>query len=327
MVVHVGDSVLAYHGLLIYDAKVLKVDNGRGIKGQLDDEETEDASSSTQFYVHYQGWAKKWDEWVRHDRVLEDTPATRLLQSKAKEDAVEATKESRLSKKKKRMSSVRVEASSSLKSPFKRLKRSVENEYEAFPGPTQECNDEDKALGKQINLQMPFSLKKQLVQDWKNVTQTPPKLVPLPRKPTVNQIIKTYLEFKKSKVREGEANEVKEYKNIQGIIEGVQSYFNRALSSILLYRIERRQYQELRQKQKDGVPLSQIYGAEHLIRLFVRLPILLASSNISPRELLQIQARLNDFLKFIQKNSAVWFVTDYETASDKYVEQATAVQY
>ena len=82
------------------------------------------------------------------------------------------------------------------------------------------------------------------------------------------QIIKTYLELKKSKVREGELAEVKEYKNIQGIIEGVQSYFDRALSSILLYRIERRQYQELQQKQMDSVPLSQIYGAEHLIRLF-----------------------------------------------------------
>lgn len=56
----------------------------------------------------------------------------------------------------------------------------------------------------------------------------------------------------------------------------------------------------------------------------VRLPVLLASSNISPRELHQIQVRLNDFLKFIQKNSAAWFVTEYEAASDKYVEQATA---
>lgn len=82
------------------------------------------------------------------------------------------------------------------------------------------------------------------------------------------QIIKTYLEFKKSKVHEGEASEEKEYKNIEGIMQGVQSYFDRALSSILLYRMERRQYQELRQNQSEEVPLSQIYGAEHLIRLF-----------------------------------------------------------
>ncbi|KAG2789864.1 hypothetical protein JG687_00012764 [Phytophthora cactorum] len=320
MTVNVGDTVLAYHGLMIYDAKVQKVDNGQGVQetpgagGRLTD--------STQYYLHYQGWAKKWDEWVRHDRVLEDTPTNRALQKKAKEDVAKAKKEKRLFKKKK-ISSAGVDAPSSRKSPFKRMKRSTEGEYEEFPGPTDAAAD-DGTSAKQINIQMPFSLKKQLVEDWKNVTHAPHKLVPLPRKPNVSQIIQTYLEFKKNKVRDGEASEEKEYKNIEGIMQGVQSYFDRALSSILLYRMERRQYQELRQKQSEEVPLSQIYGAEHLIRLFVRLPVLLASSNISPRELNQIQARLNDFLKFVQKNSAAWFVTEYEAASDKYVEQATA---
>ncbi|EGZ08813.1 hypothetical protein PHYSODRAFT_347945 [Phytophthora sojae] len=321
MAVKVGDTVLAYHGVMIYDAKVLKVDNGQGV--QQEPGAGGQASASTQYYLHYQGWAKKWDEWVRHDRVLEDTPANRALQQKAKEDMAKAKKEKRLAKKKK-ISSAGVDAPSARKSPFKRLKRSVENDYEEFPGPGEGGNSDETTSAKQINIQMPFSLKKQLVEDWKNVTQAPHKLVPLPRKPNVSQIIKTYLEFKKSKVHEGEASEEKEYKNIEGIMQGVQSYFDRALSSILLYRMERRQYQELRQNQSEEVPLSQIYGAEHLIRLFVRLPVLLAGSNIAPRELHQIQARLNDFLKFIQKNSAAWFVTEYEAASDKYVEQATA---
>ncbi|KAG6618438.1 Chromatin modification-related protein EAF3 [Phytophthora cinnamomi] len=318
MTVKVGDTVLAYHGVMIYDAKVQKVDNGQGVQeapgagGQ--------ASASTQFYLHYQGWAKKWDEWVRHDRVLEDTPANRALQRKAKEDLATAKREKRLAKKKK-ISSAGVDAPSARKSPFKRLKRSVENDFEEFPGPAE---GDDAAGAKQVNIQMPFSLKKQLVEDWKSVTQAPHKLVPLPRKPSVAQIVKTYLEFKKSKVHDGEAAEEKEYKNIEGIMQGVQSYFDRALSSILLYRMERRQFQELRQKHGEDEPLSQIYGAEHLIRLFVRLPVLLAGSNIAPRELHQIQVRLNDFLKFIQKNSAAWFVTEYEAASDKYVEQATA---
>ncbi|CAH0476911.1 unnamed protein product [Peronospora belbahrii] len=322
MVIKVGDTVLAYHGLMIYDAKVLKVDNGQGVK-----EKTGDGGqlmANTQFYVHYQGWAKKWDEWVRHDRVLEDTLASRILQQKAKEDVVQAKKEKKLTKKK-QTSSGRMDSLSSCKSPFKRLKRNVENDYEECSG-LKEQNQTEKMSGKQINIQMPFLLKKQLVEDWKNVTHAPYKFVPLPRKPNVNQIIKTYLEFKKSKVRNGEVSDEKEYKNIEGIMEGVQSYFDRALSSILLYRMERRQYQELRQKETEDVPLSQIYGAEHLIRLFVRLPVLLASSNISPRELLQIQARLNDFLKFVQKNASAWFVTEYKAASDKFVEQATAAQ-
>ncbi|POM71532.1 Chromatin modification-related protein EAF3 [Phytophthora palmivora] len=303
MTVKVGDTVLAYHGLMIYDAKVQKVDNGQGVQENPGD--GGNPTASTQYYLHYQGWAKKWDEWVRHDRVLEDTTANRAMQKKAKEDVAYSQE---------REETVQEEEDQI---------GGVENDYEEFPAPG-DANADENSTGKQINIQMPFSLKKQLVEDWKNVTHAPHKLVPLPRKPNVSQIIKTYLEFKKSRVHDGEASEEKEYKNIEGIMEGVQSYFDRALSSILLYRMERRQYQELQQKQTEEVPLSQIYGAEHLIRLFVRLPVLLASSNIAPRELHQIQARLNDFLKFIQKNSAAWFVTEYQVASEKYVEQATA---
>ncbi|TDH66152.1 hypothetical protein CCR75_001726 [Bremia lactucae] len=297
---------------MIYDAKVLKVDNGHGV--QETTSTGGQPTASTQYYVHYQGWAKKWDEWVRHDRVLVDTPANRALQKKAKDDVAKTKKNSRSSKRKK-ISSAGVDTPSARKSPFKRLKRSAEGEVEEYPDAV-EGSEDDGAIPKQISIQMPFSLKKQLVEDWKNVTHAPHKLVPLPRKPNVDQIIQTYLAFKKSKVREGEANGDKEYKNIEGIMIGVQSYFDRALSSILLYRMERRQYQELHQKDSQVVPLSQIYGAEHLIRLF--------GSTMSPRELNRIQARLNDFLKFIQKNSAAWFVTEYEAVSEKYVEHATA---
>lgn len=81
------------------------------------------------------------------------------------------------------------------------------------------------------------------------------------------QIIKTYLEFKKSKVTEGNENEEKEFKNIEGIMDGIQSYFDRALGAILLYRMERKQFDEIKQK-NDEVPVSELYGAEHLVRLF-----------------------------------------------------------
>ncbi|CAH0477705.1 unnamed protein product [Peronospora belbahrii] len=261
MVIKVGDTVLAYHGRMIYDVKVLNVDNGQGAK-----ETTGDGGqlmANTQFYVHYQGWAKEWDEW-------------------AKEDVVQAKKEKKLMKEK-QTSSGGMDSLRSCKSPFKRLKRNVENDYEECSG-LKEQNQTEKM------------------------------------KPNVNQIIKTCLEFKKSKVRNGQVSDKKEYTNVEGIMEGVQSYFDRALSSILLYRMEHRQYQELRQEETEGVPLSQIYGAEHLIRLFV----LLASSNISPRALLQIQARRNDFFKFVQNNASAWFVTEYEAASEKFVEQANS---
>jgi mortality factor 4-like protein 1 len=48
-----GDTVLAYHGPMIYEAKVVKVQEEGG---------------SITFFVHYLGWNKKWDEWVEDHR-------------------------------------------------------------------------------------------------------------------------------------------------------------------------------------------------------------------------------------------------------------------
>ena len=97
MGIKVSDLVLAYHGVLIYDAKVLKVDTGHGV--QEESSQGVHITASTQFYVHYQGWAKKWDEWVRQDRVLEATTANRLLQQQAKEELAEAKKKKRVDRK------------------------------------------------------------------------------------------------------------------------------------------------------------------------------------------------------------------------------------
>ncbi len=62
-------------------------------------------------------------------------------------------------------------------------------------------------------------------------------------------------------------------------MEGIQAYFDRALGSILLYRFERKQYQQIQQKHED-TPLSQIYGAEHLVRLFGMSPSLPSSYSL-----------------------------------------------
>lgn len=51
------------------------------------------------------------------------------------------------------------------------------------------------------------------------------------------------------------------------VLEGLRIYFNKALGSMLLYRFERHQYADMR-RQYGETDLVEIYGAEHLLRLF-----------------------------------------------------------
>ncbi|KAF5451293.1 hypothetical protein F2P56_026410 [Juglans regia] len=83
--------------------------------------------------------------------------------------------------------------------------------------------------------------------------------------------------------------------SIGEILKGIRCYFDKALPVMLLYKKERKQYHEA---VVDNVSPSTIYGAEHLLRLFVKLPELLAYVNIEEETLTRLQQKLLDFLKY-----------------------------
>ena len=93
-----NQTVYAYHGPLIYEAKILKLKNGKDsfiINQDFQHEPLEEKPNSsgnhhhhhhsqhiakfdpkkwqdqTCYYLHYQGWNSKWDEWVGIDRIME----------------------------------------------------------------------------------------------------------------------------------------------------------------------------------------------------------------------------------------------------------------
>ncbi|KAF1872447.1 hypothetical protein Lal_00016745 [Lupinus albus] len=139
---------------------------------------------------------------------------------------------------------------------------------------------------KLVKIQIPATLKKQLVDDWTFVTQQD-KLVTLPRSPTIDEILTKYLEYKTKK-------DTTVADSIGESLKGIRRYFDRALPMMLLYTKERKQYIETI---VDGVSPSTIYGAEHLLRLFVKLPELLAYMTIEEETLNRLQQILLDFLK------------------------------
>lgn len=54
---------------------------------------------------------------------------------------------------------------------------------------------------------------------------------------------------------------------MEEVIAGLKLYFNKALGSMLLYKFERQQYADIRKKYPKK-EMSDIYGAEHLLRIF-----------------------------------------------------------
>ena len=96
-------------------------------------------------------------------------------------------------------------------------------------------------------------------------------LVPLPHPHPVSELLKTYLAEEQSKRK---SNSV-EYDRVEEVTAGVKEYFDKSLGVMLLYKYERLQYKEILVKtldsgdvQWEGKTIADVYGAEHLSRLF-----------------------------------------------------------
>ncbi|CAI9261581.1 unnamed protein product [Lactuca saligna] len=236
------------------------------------------------YFVHYLGWSKTWDEWVGVDRLMKNTEENILKQQALdKKQGVDRNSKSGKS------TQTKPKVSSGAKGKKRKNDSSTEKE-----------NATDEKL---INIQIPSALKKQLVDDWEFVNEQD-KLVELPRSPNIDDIFEKYLEYRSKK--DGMMTD-----SVGEILKGLRCYFDRALPIILLYNKERHQYHEA---VSDDVSPSTVYGAEHLLRLFVKLPDLLPYVNIEEDLVSRLHQKFVDFLKFLQKNQNSFFVSSYDGA-------------
>ena len=117
-----------------------------------------------------------------------------------------------------------------------------------------------------VRIIIPQDLKRFLMDDCDFVTRQK-QLVPLPKTDelTVKAVTEKYLKFREENVEDS--------KNTGALVEvcnGINEYFNVMIGSQLLYKFERVQYSDLL-KDFPNKPLCEIYGCEHLLRLFVKL--------------------------------------------------------
>lgn len=88
-----------------------------------------------------------------------------------------------------------------------------------MPPPDEQEDDTGVA---EVKVAMPFTLKKQLVTDWENVTQEPRRLVKLPRELTAADVMKQYMDSKANR------STPQQMARAQELMDGVRIYFDKA---------------------------------------------------------------------------------------------------
>ncbi|ODV61437.1 Eaf3p [Ascoidea rubescens DSM 1968] len=287
-----NSKCLAYHGPLLYEAKILKAhEKDASYVMQKDGQQSleaagfpEDLKDQRAYLIHYKGWKASWDEWVKESRVLTFNYENLKLQKELKQAALNVT------------DSINVSASTKKISDDSRSSNNVSSRRRRTE---HEQEKEKEFLSKtEVNINIPDNLKSFLVDDWENITKNH-YLVDVPKNPSIMQILKNYEEV----TLPSKNNQTIEIDILREVLSGINLYFDRSLGSILLYRFERTQFAELSKDEKNkDKRLCEIYGVEHLLRLFVSLPALIAQTNMDQQSVGVLKENLEDILLYISKN-------------------------
>lgn len=168
-----------------------------------------------------------------------------------------------------------------------------------------------------MKIKLPDDLKPWLVDDWDAINRQH-KLLDIPAKITVKEIIDSYIQMKKANKTTTQNKEAA----VTDVMSGLISYFNVMLGAQLLYKSERPQYADILQQNPDK-PMAEIYGSFHLLRLFVRLGSVLAYTSLDERSITTLLQHVQDFLKYLSKNASKYFsMQHFVSSSPEYYRKA-----
>jgi len=171
-------------------------------------------------------------------------------------------------------------------------------------------------FGSCVRIDIPESLKTVLVDDFDYIIRQR-KLLSIPSRYTVEDLINAYYQSKRDE--EGSSHKLAA---VQEICRGLKDYFSSTLGSQLLYKFERIQYMDIL-KENTNVPMYQLYGPVHLLRLVTKLGPMLTAANIDKHSLNILVMHLKEFIDYVGRHKQTLFqVEDYGTASPEYHRRA-----
>ncbi|KAJ4402173.1 Esa1p-associated factor [Didymella pomorum] len=304
------EKVFCFHHELLYEAKVTDVKPNEG----------DDAKSGFQYKIHYKGWKNTWDDWVPQDRLRKLTPENRELANNLRHEMLQAQRAARAAPppvKKKAQGSTRgsEERQTSVSAAPRGQKRMRDQDLE---------KEETFQQKRAVRIYMPDRLKSLLVDDWENITKNL-QLVQLPADKPAAIILDEYLAFATST---GSRNST-ETDILEEVIQGLKEYFNKALGRLLLYRFEREQFYDISQQVEQPThdfaskSMSEIYGGEHLLRLFVSMPELIAQTNMDVQAINRLREELSGMTTWLSKEPQVstFFSSVYESPGQAYIDK------
>ncbi|EGX95553.1 histone acetylase complex subunit [Cordyceps militaris CM01] len=318
------EKVLCFHMDMLYEAKVTDV------------QPAEKPGDGWRYKVHYKGWKSTWDDWVLADRIRpfddEHRELAAQLHAQLRQSMAKNNKQGPAGAGAAgggRRGGLRPDASN---------RGSEERGGSAAAvtglggragaggrrGKDWELETEDAFHAKpMIHIPVPDHIQAMLVDDWENITKNN-QLVPLPHPTPVTKLFADYLVFERPHREAGSAS----MDILDEVIAGFREYFEKSLSRILLYRFERHQYMDIRKlwdnpgenaKYKN---VCDVYGAEHLARLIVSLPELLAQTNMDQQSVSRLREEIGKFTVWLGRNCEHYFVNEYESPSQEYIDKA-----
>ncbi|KAL6703313.1 Esa1p-associated factor [Coniothyrium glycines] len=306
------EKVYCFHHELLYEAKVLEVRSAEG----------DDKKNGFQYRVHYKGWKNTWDDWVPEDRLRKLSPENRELANNLRHEMLAAQRAARAQPqpaKKKAQGSMRGseerQTSVAATTAPRGQKRLRDNDLE------KEDNFQNKLA---VRIYMPDRLKSLLVDDWENITKNL-QLVQLPSAQPAGRILDEYFKFA---TITGHRNST-ESDILEEVIAGLNEYFNKALGRLLLYRFEREQFYDIHTRinqatdELAGKTLADIYGGEHLLRLLVSMPELIAQTNMDHQAINRLREELSGMTTWLSKESQInaFFSSVYESPGQTYIDK------